>query len=828
MSKKSIWLDQQFAPVLGVPDRVRCVHKDGEVQCEQTFRTTTGTGHRINHLHKHAACKAHMELHGWNRKRSSLTKQAATANRASLFAQIEPPSNEIDLTSDEQPSKRAKTDRSINQSNISVNQSIPQISPSNQSIVESLRNQKNAELDAAFGLAFAVCELPYLLMESPAFIAMLDTVRVTNCAYPTRKSIPIAQGKLAVSLKSKLIKFIAMQSTTSPVCILFDGWTNTNGAKITNIILVMSGVAYYWTSIINDSEANTAAWLVTRIRDILDELIENNIAISSLIADNESTNSAVYELLVLDFPWLVSIGCAAHVIQLIVNLTFVDPKLSALRAAVKSLINSFIKRKELRHALMGLQSLLILGKKPVRLLHIVPTRWSSDYYAMIRIVRVKAAIQTVLTQHADAFEPLPENFWPDLEELIKFLKPMQVATQIVQSDQSTLYDIFIQFRALLEHADSFTAASPFFSAGRALREATLLHWKRHINQEAIICCAWLSFNLDVSNEFTVAETASATAWFGRFAASYLTHQTMVNQSEADLEDQMIGLLGEFLAARAPFTFIHMDAQTRRQKLVDLAAAPRDEDAPPKYFCFDAKPIWRRYIGQIPAFVKVACAVLSIAASEAPVERSFSTQGRIHSDDRNSLKHINVVNQMFISFNHAVITNFSDPVTYHSASSAPARGAWVEIDDDVDEKTRLFIESAIPASDAGSAVIASPASQSMATPASQSAAAAAAVIAAAQLTDSQRVAVNHRFQFDLVESNEALCVEWLNSATARSAISRNNRITFNANLESNLESFMQSRNCNDQLLDLKRAVRAALRMQAEAAASNFPSSEHVSN
>jgi len=392
--------------------------------------------------------------------------------------------------------------------------------------------------------------------------------------------------------------------------------------------------------------------------------------------------------------------------------------------------------------------------------------------------------------------------------------------------QSTLYDVYNQFRALLKHADSFTAPSSFFSAGRALREATLLHWKRHVNQEAVICCAWLSFNLDVSNEFTLIETAAAT-WFGRFAASYLTHQTMTNQCETDLEDEMIGLLGDFLATRAPFTFAHMDAQARKLKLAALAAAPRDEDAPPKHFCFDAKPIWRRYIGQFPAFVKVACALLSIAASEAPVERSFSTQGRIHSDDRNALKHINVVNQMFISFNHAVISNFLNVAVDQSATSGPVHGAWIEIEDDIDEKTRLFMESAIPAAAGQSAAVAAAAA-----PASSNENVSVIVSSAeskqAELIENQLLGASQRFQYEEVESNEALCIEWLGSAAVRSAISSTNRITFNANLESNLESFMHSKNCNDSLFDLKRAVRAALRRQAAAALASSQSSEQVSN
>jgi hypothetical protein len=44
----------------------------------------------------------------------------------------------------------------------------------------------------------------------------------------------------------------------NPVTLALDGWTNVNHNKVTNLILLCGGRAYYWKSIVNTMEHNTA------------------------------------------------------------------------------------------------------------------------------------------------------------------------------------------------------------------------------------------------------------------------------------------------------------------------------------------------------------------------------------------------------------------------------------------------------------------------------------------------------------------------------------------------------------------------------------------
>ena len=67
---------------------------------------------------------------------------------------------------------------------------------------------------------------------------------------------------------SKLVK------ENNPVTLALDGWTNVNHNKVTNLILLSGGRAYYWKSIVNSLEHNTAG---TRFfwRFNIDDSVEN-------------------------------------------------------------------------------------------------------------------------------------------------------------------------------------------------------------------------------------------------------------------------------------------------------------------------------------------------------------------------------------------------------------------------------------------------------------------------------------------------------------------------------------------------------------------------
>ena len=65
--------------------------------------------------------------------------------------------------------------------------------------------------------------------------------------------------------------------------------------------------------------------------------------------------------------------------------------------------------------------------------------------------------------------------------------------------------------------------------------------------------------------------------------------------------------------------------------------------------FNPKAVWNLYLADshAPLISHAAVALLSVSASEAAVERTFSAQGLVHSDLRNRMSGDTVESEMFI-------------------------------------------------------------------------------------------------------------------------------------------------------------------------------------
>jgi hypothetical protein len=51
-----------------------------------------------------------------------------------------------------------------------------------------------------------------------------------------------------------------------PVTLALDGWTNVAHNKVTNLILLCDGRAFYWCSVVNHLEHNTAGIFIQQLK----------------------------------------------------------------------------------------------------------------------------------------------------------------------------------------------------------------------------------------------------------------------------------------------------------------------------------------------------------------------------------------------------------------------------------------------------------------------------------------------------------------------------------------------------------------------------------
>jgi hypothetical protein len=239
-----------------------------------------------------------------------------------------------------------------------------------------------------------------------------------------------------------------------------------------------------------------------------------------------------------------------------------------------------------------------------------------------RILRLRDHIELCITTALLPSIPDREAYFKELKQLQQFLEPFRDATNAVQRDDATLLTVYQQFTKLLKHVH--TQHAEWAAVG------LLARWKKYVNIGATAATAVLSFQ-------SLPDSIPARAahdYIVEFGAAYLQFYT--EQSEQRLSDQLIAELSQFVDREGPFSNI----QEKRDALQRTGSSVR--------------MVWNLYSDTLLA--QVALVLLSLGASEAAVERTFSTQSLVHSKLRNRLLPASVQDEMFLRFNHRALAS----------------------------------------------------------------------------------------------------------------------------------------------------------------------------
>ena len=466
---------------------------------------------------------------------------------------------------------------------------------------------------------------------------MSSMLRATQTSmFPTRLSVKEAQMKLAQKLRAALITELQSYCRSSPITIAMDGWTNVNMVKVTNVVLLCRGQAYYWCSIVNSRNHNTASWLRDALTEVMEGLQSKGLTFVGLVLDNEAVNGALIRLLEPTFPSLVHSPCAAHILQLCVDHTFKLPAVMPLLTSMEALIGRFRNTKLLKLKLKNYQAADNIAPRALRRPCI--TRWSSHLQAAERLYD--------LQRYVDMVEPQPPSFWSELNSLIRFLKPFQVATDTLQADSSTLYDTYKVFSRLQHHVDSIGRGDFFEPSKAAILSVILDMWDKHINLNAVVICASLSFDTDAELTFAGKRLSDAQEWFLNFATQYAVYWSLTDYTEPDqVKRAALEEWANFLA-KSGSGFEALDERLRLMRPTDGGK-------------FQPSKVWLLQRAHAPVIGHAAIAILSVAGSEAAVERSFSVQGLVHSNRRNRLNDSSIEAEMFIRLNEHLLSSSSN-------------------------------------------------------------------------------------------------------------------------------------------------------------------------
>jgi hypothetical protein len=527
---------------------------------------------------------------------------------------------------------------------------------------------------------YAKHALPHRLADSKEMDEFLQAIRHSTCNPPHRAAVKVAQTLLASALRSEVITKLKQYSVTSPISVAIDGWTNTRHDKVTNLLCLCGGQAYYWCSIVNRYDQNTAAWLLKPISAAIAELMKHDIRIAALVADNEAVNGKLYNLLTPQFPFLLLSPCAAHTIQLCVNKTLKQPGVFDVMTTMEGVIRQFrkgklSKRLRLQLANIQRQSMTEARVKPL----VIPcdTRWSSHRAAGIRLLELQPFIAVCELPQRPA-----DSFWSQLKELVEFLLPFQTATDVIQADNSTLYTVYQQFQQLLSYVDAVPGSSTFVSVMYAVHNIIVRNWEKHVNKPAALSCAWFSFDSGI-RDYDTADLTATKQWFISYAVTY-AKQYKLRPGVADdlIRGKLEELWGQFTGRSVGTPFAGLDETVARVKAAQLTESRRLVDGQWLATWYPVS-VWRSLESEVPLFAHPAIALLCVAGSEAAVERSFSAQDSVHTKRRNRLSDQSVQNEMFIRFN-------SDAVRGVRPDTAERRktmygGTCVELTPDFDER-----------------------------------------------------------------------------------------------------------------------------------------------
>jgi hypothetical protein len=157
-------------------------------------------------------------------------------------------------------------------------------------------------------------------------------------------------------------------------------------------------------------------------------------------------------------------------------------------------------------------------------------------------------------------------------------------------------------------------------------------------------------------------------WFIDFATEYAYFYGLsVNNNKHQIKLEVLQQWSDFIARAADSVFCRMDediTDLRSKQLKDNQKESSHTPGTSSFSHWDPRKVWNLYIRSAPVLSHAAIALLSVAGSEAAVERTFSAQDATHTAKRNRLLDATVENEMFIKFNRQALEKNDNTAQRH--------------------------------------------------------------------------------------------------------------------------------------------------------------------
>ncbi|XP_057208474.1 E3 SUMO-protein ligase ZBED1-like [Triplophysa rosa] len=184
-------------------------------------------------------------------------------------------------------------------------------------------------------------------------------------------------------------------------------------------------------------ERHTGANIATWLEEVVAKFNISVDNIKAVVHDNGSNIVAAMKLLAEKHNW-VSVRCAGHTLQLIVNSSLKDTSISKALGAARTLVEHF-KRSELANTKLK-EKQHQMNTPEHKLIQDVSTRWNSTYFMVERLLEQRWPITATLsdpevTPRGKHYFDLKPDQWSLLEELTQGLQPFQCATEFLSGQE---------------------------------------------------------------------------------------------------------------------------------------------------------------------------------------------------------------------------------------------------------------------------------------------------------------------------------------------------------------------------------------------------------
>jgi len=337
-----------------------------------------------------------------------------------------------------------------------------------QSFTEAYQIGKRNELDEKWAAFFYEANVSFNVVRHPTFIAAVEATSKAGFDYrpPTynamrTKHIEPTKQHVKMKIEEKTKQCISLYGAT----ICSDGWDNVVNRPLMNVMLVCPVGDIFLGSIDTTGNKKDKGYIAEKMKENIEAVGPHNVV--QICSDNASAMLGAMDEVVRDYPHIYKQGCAAHIMDLLLEdwgkeATFKELIILAKRIPV------FIRRRHVTMALFRQFS------PKLSLLIPAETRFGCQYLMIVRLLKVRAALlQVVVHQKWDEYVStlfnrahghrkhalaalvrstiLDETFWLRCENLVHLMKPAVVTLKTFDGQTPAMGRAWLAMNNLKKH-----------------------------------------------------------------------------------------------------------------------------------------------------------------------------------------------------------------------------------------------------------------------------------------------------------------------------------------------------------------------------------------